>query len=67
MSATVPTRQIGDRVRIMDTRSAKENANRLGQVVGLAARDEYGTNCYLVKLDGGGVVTISGSTLMGSR
>ena len=64
----VPDRSVGDRVRVMDTNTARLRgiSNCRGTVIDeLDDRNEYGTKQYSVGLDNGEILNISGAMLSG--
>ena len=64
----VPARSKGDRVRIMDTNTARERGvnNLLGTVTGEPGElDDHGTATHWVSLDNGDLICISGAMLAG--
>lgn len=65
MSDTVPVLKVGDRVRVMDTTTAREIgiANMRGVVVGVHGPGRWGDTVYRLKVDGGGLALVESSTL----
>jgi len=63
----VPGRSNGDRVRVMDTDTARARGinNLLGTICSELDKDEYGVKQYTVGLDDGDIIDISGAMLAG--
>jgi len=63
----VPGRSKGDRVRVMDTNTARARGinNLLGTIYSELDKDDDGVKQYTVGLDNGDIIDISGAMLAG--